>query len=143
MQRLLIVLALASAPLAWPQSATPSAAPPEHDHTAPNQHTDHKQPMCEQMMGGDASEMMTISQTLNSNLAQMKSMLPLINDMNERSRWQSNIGMWEAFVDYFQQMAKHAEHMQSIGMACGMKGEDKGEHSGHEHVHSSTPAKPQ
>ena len=141
MQRLFFVLALASAPLAWPQSAAAPGAHSEHDLSAPNQHAHHKQSVCEQMMAGHASEMTTISQTLNSNLAQMKSTLPLINDMNERSRWQSNIAMWQALADHFNQRAKHAEDVQSMGMACGTNGE--GEHSEHDHVHSSTPAKAQ
>lgn len=116
---------------------------PAADHSPMHpQHQEHTKSMCSQMMGEHASEMMKISQTLNSNLAQMKSTLPLITDMNERSRWQSNIAMWQALADHFNEMAKHAEHMQSMGMGCGMMRET-GEHTGHEHGHSSTPAKPQ
>jgi hypothetical protein len=60
----------------------------------------------------------------------------LINDINERSRWQSNIVMWQTLADHFSEMAKHGEHMQGMGMGCGMmKGDSKSERTEHEDVH--------
>jgi len=85
-------------------------------------HVEHSQPaqmMCSQMMAGQMAEMKATSQALATNLAQMKATLPLINNVNERSRWQSNIAMWQAMADHFRHMAEHAEHMQATGMACG------------------------
>ena len=78
--------------------------------------------MCRQMMTEHAQEMKATAQTLAANLAQMKSTLPLINNLNERSRWESNIAMWQAVADHFNHMAEHAEHMQAMGMGCGMAG---------------------
>ncbi len=74
---------------------------------------------CQQMMQQHMAEMRTTSQALNSNLAQMKSTLPMISDVNERSRWQSNIAMWQAVADHFNHMAEHMQHMQAMGMGCG------------------------
>jgi len=64
--------------------------------------------------------MKATTEALASNLAQMKATLPLISDINERSRWQSNIAMWQAVADHFKHMAEHAEHMEKMGMGCGM-----------------------
>ena len=84
-------------------------------------HMEHQQRMagCQQMMQQHMAEMRTTSQALNSNLAQMKSTLPMISDVNERSRWQSNIAMWQAVVDHFNHMADHMQHMQAMGLGCG------------------------
>jgi len=96
-------------------SQTPS------DHAAMHgQHTEHTQSVCKQMMTDHVAEMKAVSQALATNLAQMKSTLPLISDLNERSRWQSNIAMWQALADHFNHMAQHAEHMQGMGLGCGM-----------------------
>jgi TolA-binding protein len=100
------------------QTSTP---PAQSDHTQMHaQHMEHTQSMCKQMMAGHVAEMKAASQTLATNLAQMKSTLPLISDLNERSRWQSNIAMWQALADHFSHMAQHAEHMEAMGMGCGM-----------------------
>lgn len=100
------------------QTSTP---PAQSDHALMHgQHTEHTQPMCKQMMADHVAEMKATSQSLATNLAQMKSTLPLISDLNERSRWQSNIAMWQALADHFSHMAQHAEHMQAMGMGCGM-----------------------
>jgi len=83
------------------------------------------------MMEEHVAEMKAISQTLATNLAQLKAALPLINDLNERSRWQSNIAMWQALADHFQHMAQHAEHMQKMGMG-GMMMKHDHEMDGHD-----------
>jgi hypothetical protein len=137
MKRLVLVLAwLAIAALpAWPQTATQPPAQPGHDHAQSQAH--HEEPMpslCKQMMEEHVAEMKATSQTLATNLAQLKATLPLINDVNERSRWQSNIAMWQALADHIHHMAQHAEHMQATGKGCGiMMGHGLG----------STTAKPQ
>jgi hypothetical protein len=80
------------------------------------------------MMEEHAAEMKATSQTLATNLAQMKATLPLINDINERSRWQSNIAMWQAVADHFSRLAQYAERTRTTGMGYGMTtGEGKGE----------------
>lgn len=102
------------------RSQTPTP-PVQSDHTQMHaQHMEHTQLMCKQMMEEHVAEMKATSQTLATNLAQLKATLPLISDLNERSRWQSNIAMWQALADHFRHMAEHAEHMRTMGMGCGM-----------------------
>ncbi|HXP47838.1 MAG TPA: hypothetical protein VN810_11220 [Terriglobales bacterium] len=123
MKRLVLVLAwLAIAALsAWPQTSTQPPAQPGHDHAQSHAYLDESMPSsCKQMMEQHVAEMKATSQTLATNLAQLKATLPLINNVNERSRWQSNIAMWQALADHFSHMAQHAEHMQAMGMGCGM-----------------------
>jgi hypothetical protein len=131
----LVALLALSALAMVPQTPAPHAG---HDHA-------QTQPeMCGQMMAGDAAEMKATSQTLASNLAQMKAMLPLISDLNERSRWQANIGMWQAVADHFSHMAERAEHMHKMGMSCGSMDDGRGgDHTDHEHRAPPAPAKPQ
>ena len=137
MQRPVLVLALltiAALP-AGSQSST------QHDHAQSQAH--HEEPMpslCQRMMADHAAEMKATAQTLATNLAQLKATLPLINDLNERSRWQSNIAMWQALAEHFSHMAQHAEHMQAKGMGCGMT-MGHGMDSGHDKP--APPAKPQ
>jgi hypothetical protein len=103
------------------QTSNPPAAHSGHDHAQMQAgHSEHTQMMCKQMMADHVAEMKATSQTLATNLAQMQATLPLINDLNERSRWQSNIAMWQAVADHFSHMAEHAAHMQGMGMGCGM-----------------------
>jgi len=124
---LLTLLAIFALP-AWSQTSTPPPAHSGRDHAQMHaQHMEHMQAMCK-MMEEHVAEMKATSQTLATNLAQLKATLPLINDLNERSRWQSNIAMWQAVADHFNHMAQHAEHMQAMGMGCGkMMGEGKGD----------------
>jgi len=89
-------------------------------------HSAHEHEMACQMMADHAAEVRMTSQTLSTNLAQMKATLPLINDINERSRWQSNIAMWQALADHFSHMAEHASHMQE--MDCKGSPQMHGEH---------------
>lgn len=101
---------------------------------------------CKQMMEEHVAEMKATSQTLATNLAQLKATLPLINDVNERSRWQSNIAMWQAVADHFSHMVQHAEHMQAMGMGCGMMrghGMMMGHGTDDGHDKPTPPAKPQ
>lgn len=136
------ILFLFAASLAHSQTSAPPAPPDDSRMHA--QHREHPDNMCKQMMAEHVAAMKNTSQTLASNLAQMKSTLPMIKDLNERSRWQSNIAMWQALADHFDQMAKHAQHMQEMGMGCGMMmGRGTGEHKDHEHPQPATPAKPQ
>lgn len=114
---LLTVLAVSVLP-ARSQNSDMPAAHSGHDHT--QMHAEPSRMMCKQMMADHVAEMKATSQTLATNLAQMKATLPLINDVNERSRWQSNIAMWQAVADHFSHMAEHAAHMQAMGMGCGM-----------------------
>ncbi len=130
---LMVVLAV----LVWPQSSTPSGHPQMHARDG------EQQMICTQMMAEHAADIKATSQALATNLAQMKSTLSMINDINERSRWQANIAMWQALADHFNHMLQHAEHRQT-GMGCGMTtGGGVGEHSKHEHTPPATPAKPQ
>jgi len=124
MKRLFFLLALLAvfALPAWPQASTQPRAQPGHDHAQSQAHHEER-PMpspCKQMMEQHVAEMKATSQTLATNLAQLKATLPLISDINERSRWQSNIAMWQALADHVNHMAQHAEHMQAMGMGCGM-----------------------
>ncbi|HYN16360.1 MAG TPA: hypothetical protein VES66_11300 [Terriglobales bacterium] len=121
MKRLVLLLALLAiaALLTWSQTSTPPSVHSDHSQLHA-QHQEHAESMCKQMMDEHAAEMKAISQTLVTNLAQLKATLPLISDINERSRWQSNIAMWQALADHFSHMAQHAEHMQAMGMGCGM-----------------------
>ncbi len=120
------------------QNSTPSDGPQTHA-----QH-EEQQMICKQMIAEHAADLKATSQALATNLAQMKSTLPMINDINERSRWQANIAMWQALADHFNHMAKHAEHMQAMGVGCGMmSGRGMGERRDHEHTQPATPAKPQ
>jgi Tfp pilus assembly protein PilE len=115
---LLAFLAVAALP-AWPQTSAQSPAHAGHDHAQMHaQHMEHMQARCKQMMAEHVAEMKDTAQTLATNLAQMKAMLPLINDINERSRWQSNIAMWQAVADHFNHTAQHAEHLQAMGLGC-------------------------
>jgi len=144
MKRLVILPAflIVSSMLAWSQAEPP--APSSHDHSQMHaQPGERTQNMCQHMMGEQAAEMKATTQALASNLAQMKATLPLISDINERSRWQSNIAMWQAVADHFNHMAEHAEHMQQMGMGCGMMGQGTDDRAGHEHTTPATPAKPQ
>ena len=141
MKRLVILPAflIVFSTLARTQAEPP--APSGHDHS---QSSERAQNMCQRMMGEEAAEMKATTQALASNLAQMKATLPLISDINERSRWQSNIAMWQAVADHFNHMAEHAEHMEKMGMGCGMMmGQGMDDHAGHEHTMPATPAKPQ
>jgi len=142
MKRLVVLLVFlaTSAMLVLAQTQTEPPAQPGHNHAQPAEHT---QNMCQQMMGEHAAELQATAKTLASNLAQMKATLPLISDINERSRWQSNIAMWQAVTDHFHHMAEHAEHMQKMGMGCGMMMGHGADHVGHEHTTPTTPAKPQ
>ena len=145
MKRLVILLALVivfSMP-AWTQAEPP--APSGHDHSQMHaQSAEQAKNMCQQMMGEHTAELQAASKTITSNLAQMKATLPLISDINERSRWQSNIAMWQAVADHFNHMAEHAEHMQRMDMSCGMmRGQGRDDHAGHQHTPPATPAKPQ
>ena len=144
MKRFVVLLAFLAVPalLACPQAELPAQS--GHDHSQMHvQQTEHTQNMCQQMMGEQA-ETQAISKTLATNLAQMKSTLPLISDINERSRWQSNIAMWQALADHFNHIAEHAEHMQKMGTGCGMMmGPGRGDAADHEHAGPATPAKPQ
>lgn len=142
MKRLVFLLALLaiSALLTWSQTSTQPLAQPGHDHAQMHaQHMEHMQAMCKQMMEGHVADLKATSQTLATNLAQLKATLPLINDINERSRWQSNIAMWQALADHFDHMARHAEHMQATGMGCGVT---MGDGMGDTHAKPAT-AKPQ
>jgi predicted amidohydrolase len=117
----MLALLVTSGGLTWSQTSTEPPAQSGHDQAqAHAQHMEHMQSMCKQMMEEHVAEMKATSQTLATNLAQLKAMLPLINDINERSRWQSNIAMWQSLADHFKNMAQHAEHMQAAGMGCGM-----------------------
>jgi len=117
--RLVPILPLVFAILSWSQTSTP---PPKHsDHSQSHaQHEENKESTCRHMMDEHMREISATAQALTTNLAQLKATLPLISDINERSRWQSNIAMWQALADHFAHMAQHAEHMQSMGMGCGM-----------------------
>ena len=121
MKRLVILPAffMAFSMLAWSQAEPPASS--GHDHPQMHsQSSERAQNMCQHMMGEQAAEMKATTQALARNLAQMKATLPLISDINERSRWQSNIAMWQAVADHFNHMAEHAEHMEKMGMGCGM-----------------------
>ncbi|HYB76804.1 MAG TPA: hypothetical protein VEE85_01265, partial [Candidatus Bathyarchaeia archaeon] len=92
------------------------------------------------------AEIKATSQALATNLAQLKSMLPLISNLNERDRWQANIAMWQAMADHFNHMVQQAERMRPMGTSCGMMGHGMTtmEHSAEEgHDHSAPPAKPE
>jgi len=147
MKRLVVLLAFiaVSAMLAGAQKQAEPTVQPGHDHSQMQaQHTKHTQNMCQQMMGDHVAEMKATSKMLAANLAQMKATLPLISDINERSRWQSNIAMWQALADHFNYMAGHAENMQATGMGCGvMMGHDMGDHAAHERSTPPTPPSPQ
>jgi hypothetical protein len=150
MKHLVLVLAwLAIAALpAWPQASTQPPATSSHDHATSHAHHE-EQPMpshCKQMMEEHLAELKATSQTLATNLAQLKATLPLINDLNERSRWQANIAMWQALADHFDHMAQHAEHMQKMGMGCDMMmghGTMMGHGMEDGHDKAAPPAKPQ
>ena len=142
MKRLVILLAFlaVTSMLVWTQ-AEPAQPGHDHSHAQPAEHT---QNMCQQMVDEHAAELQATAKTLASNLAQMKAMLPLISDINERNRWQSNIAMWQAVADHFSRMAEHAAHMQKMGTGCGMMtGHGADDHAGHERTTPATPAKPQ
>jgi len=138
MKRLFFLLALLAVAL---PSSSQTPAPPGHDH--PQNQAHHEEPIpppCKQMMEEHVAEMKATSQALATNLAQLKATLPLINNVNERSRWQSNIAMWQALADHFSHMARHAEHMQATGMDCGMM---MGHGLGSMRAEPAAPAKPQ
>ena len=140
---LLAVLAGSAIP-AWPQTQAAPPPPSGHDHTQMHaQHVAQMQAACKQMMEEHAADITATSQALATNLAQMKSTLPLISDINERSRWQSNIAMWQALADHFNRMAEHGERMQKMGMGCGMMmGHGAARDTDSEHAPPATPAKP-
>jgi hypothetical protein len=98
---------------------------------------------CKQMLEEHTADIRATSQALAINLAQMKSTLPLISDLTQRSRWQSNIAMWQALADHFNRMVEHAEHMEKTGMGCGMT-MDHGmaRDTDSEQAPPATPAKP-
>jgi len=147
MNRLVLLLAVlgASATLAGPQ--TQPGPPPQsaHDHSQMHaQHVARMQAACKQMMEEHAAEMKATSKALATNLAQMKATLPLVSDINERSRWQSNVAMWQALADHFNHMAEHAEHMPATGAGCGLViGHGMGGDEDREPTLPATPAKPQ
>ena len=145
MKSVVVVLVFLAASAALASSQAEPPAQPGHDHSQMNAKPTEKPPnMCQQMMGEQAAELQAMSKTLATNLAQMKATLPLISDINERSRWQSNIAMWQAMADHIAHMAEHAQHMQGMGMGCGMMmGHGTGDHAGHEHTEPTPPAKPQ
>jgi len=137
---LLALLAVFALP-ACSQTSTQTPAQPGHDHAQSHAYLDEPMPSsCRQMMEEHVAEMKATSQTLATNLAQLKATLPLINNINELSRWQSNIAMWQALADHFSHMAQHAEHMQTMGMGCGMM---MGHGMGNMHAEPTPPAKPQ
>ena len=114
MKHTMLVAAILAA-LAIPvRSQTPT---PSERSQGRAQHGEHTGTACKDMMKEHAAEMRAMVRALTSNLAQLKSTLPLINDLNERSRWQSNVVMWQALADYLDQMAQRAEHLQA--MSCG------------------------
>jgi len=135
----------ASAIPVWPQ--TKAGPPPQstRDHSQMHaQHVAQMQAACKQMMEEHAAEMKATSKALATNLAQMKATLPLVSDINERSRWQSNIAMWQALADHFNHVAEHAEHMQATGVGCGTSiGHGVGGDKDREPTLPATPAKPQ
>ena len=136
-----LVLGLALLAIAALPACSQTSAQPGHDHAQSQAH--HEEPIpspCKQMMEEHVAEMKATSQALATNLAQLKATLPLINNVNERSRWQSNIAMWQALADHFSHMARHAEHMQATGMDCGMM---MGHGLGSMHAEPAAPAKPQ
>ena len=149
MKRLFFLVALLAvfALPACSQTSSQSPAQPGHDHAQSQAHHEESMPShCKQMMEEHVAEMKTTSQTLATNLAQMKATLPLINDVNERSRWQSNIAMWQALADHFSHMAQHAEHMHAMGMGCGTmmgRGMMMGHGTDDGHDKPTTPAKTQ
>ena len=127
------MLVVAIAVLGRSQSSAPSDQPQMHAKYSE-----------QQMMAEHVADLKATSQALATNLAQLKATLPLINDLNERSRWQANIAMWQALADHFSHMLQHAEHMQKMEMGCGtMTDYGAGEHRNHEHTQPATPAKPQ
>ena len=134
---LLVMSPLVMSPMvAWAQAEPPALS--GHDHSQIQaQPAEHMRIVCQRMID---EEMKATSRALTSNLAQMKATLPLITDINERSRWQSNIAMWQAVADHFNRLAEHAAQMEKMGMGCGMM-MDRG--TGHEHTAPATPAKPQ
>ena len=142
---LLLACFAVSAVLAWPQTQAGPPAQPGHDHSQVHaQHVAEMQAACKQMLEEHTAEIKTTSKALSTNLAQMKATLPLISDINERSRWQSNIAMWQALAGHFNHMAEHAEHMQATGMSCGMMmGHGMGGDMDSEHTLPATPARPQ
>jgi hypothetical protein len=146
MKYLALIVLLTAAVAATPARCQ-TATSPAHDHSQSQAHHEEPAPsVCEKMMEEHVAEIKATSETLAANLAQLKSMLPLITNLNERDRWQANIAMWQALADHFNHMAQHAEHMQSMGMNCGtMMGHGMmmghGTEDGHDH--SAPPAKPQ
>ena len=93
MKHTMLVAAILAA-LAIPvRSQTPT---PSERSQGRAQHGEHTGTACKDMMKEHAAEMRAMVRALTSNLAQLKSTLPLINDLNERSRWQSNVVMWQA-----------------------------------------------
>ncbi len=140
MKRSLVIIILLLAPAISGRSQTSTAPAPTGHAQMHAQHQQHTEAMCKQMMEEHVAEMKATSQTLATNLAQLKSTLPMISDINERSRWQANIAMWQALADHFNHMARHAEHMQAMGMGCGMP---MGEGRGDVQAKPATPAKPQ
>jgi len=137
----LLTVAIAAIP-----ARSQTAPPPAHDHTQSQTHYEVHPSACQQMMEEHVAEVKATSQTLAANLGQMKAMLPLINNLNERDRWQANIAMWQAMADHFSHMAQHAEHMQKMGMSCSMM-MGHGMMMGHDtedgHDNSAPPAKPE
>lgn len=115
MKRLVFLIALLAVSVLSTRSQTPDAH-------AGQDHTRTQSENCNQMMADHAAEIRATSQTLATNLAQMKAMLPLINDLNERNRWQANIAMWQAVADHFSRMAEHTAHLQAMEMGCAMMG---------------------
>ena len=142
----LVLIGLLTMTFAALPTAAQTAPPPAHDHAQSGTHYEVHPSPCQQLMQEHVAEIKATSQILVTNLAQLKSMLPLIATLNERDRWQANIAMWQALADHFSHMAEHAEHMQSMGMSCGTMGHgmttmEHGAEDGHEH--SAPPAKPQ
>jgi len=144
MKHLVVIVLLVVAMAAVPAVAQ-TAMPPAHDHAQGGAHNEVYAP-CQQMMDEHMAEIKATSQALATNLAQLKSMLPLISSLNERDRWQANIAMWQAMADHFNHMVQQAERMRPMGMNCGMIGHGMTtmEHGAEDsHDHSVPPAKPQ
>ena len=144
MKHLALIVLLTAAVAAIPARCQ-TATPPAHDHAQGQAHNDVYAP-CQQMMEEHVAEIKATSQALATSLAQLKSMLPLISNLNERDRWQANIAMWQAMADHFNHMVQQAERMRPMGTSCGMMGHGMTtmEHSAEEgHDHSAPPAKPE
>lgn len=142
----LVLIVLLTVSIAAIPAGSQTATPPAPDHAPGQAHYEVYPSPCQQMMEEHVAEIKATSQTLATNLAQLKAMLPLLSNVNERARWQAEIAMWQAMAEHFNHMAQHAERMRPMGMSCGMMGHgmttmERGAEDGHDH--SAPPAKPQ